>query len=353
MQQLKIAIVGAGIFGITAALRLSQEGFSIDLFETYSDIMQAASGINQYRLHRGYHYPRGPNTVKECQEANHLFTTLFAEAIIPNAEQYYCIAKEKSRVTGEQFLTFCKNHNLEFVIDTPEVIRQDSIDLCVRVNETRWDPQKLYTLCWTKLKASSIKLHLNTEATKDILKKYDFSIIATYSRINDLIDEPFHSNYQFELCEKLVIQLPVKYHNKGIVVLDGPFCCIDPLGNSNMHVMGHVVHAIHQRNVGTTPLPCPKFISYLNKGVVRNPKITHLPQFITHGSEFFKELDKMEHIGSMYTYRVVLPHVDNTDERPTIIRKTEKNIFTIFAGKIPTSVFTAEQITAKVKEEIQ
>ena len=38
-------------------------GKEVELFEKNSDILKAASGSNQYRVHRGYHYPRSKDTV--------------------------------------------------------------------------------------------------------------------------------------------------------------------------------------------------------------------------------------------------------------------------------------------------
>ena len=43
----KIAIVGGGIFGVTAAIKLAQKNLSVDLFERNGDILQEASGIKQ------------------------------------------------------------------------------------------------------------------------------------------------------------------------------------------------------------------------------------------------------------------------------------------------------------------
>ena len=70
---MKIAIVGGGIFGITVAVKLAKSGHSIDLFEKNGDIMTAASGINQFRLHRGYHYPRSKETGEESLRGLPLF----------------------------------------------------------------------------------------------------------------------------------------------------------------------------------------------------------------------------------------------------------------------------------------
>ena len=45
----KIAIIGAGIFGASIALKLADNGFSVDLFEKNHDILYGAScgGINK------------------------------------------------------------------------------------------------------------------------------------------------------------------------------------------------------------------------------------------------------------------------------------------------------------------
>ena len=74
---------------------------------------------------------------------------------------------------------------------------------------------------------------------------------CTYSNKNELsIDK---KDLQFELCEKLVIKLPKKFRNKSFVIMDGPFMCIDPYGDTDYHVMGNVVHAIHNRNISNFP----------------------------------------------------------------------------------------------------
>ena len=61
---MKIAVIGGGIFGITTAFTLGKE-YDVELFEKNNDLLKAASGSNQFRVHRGYHYPRSMETVLE------------------------------------------------------------------------------------------------------------------------------------------------------------------------------------------------------------------------------------------------------------------------------------------------
>jgi len=131
--------------------------------------------------------------------------------------------------------------------------------------------------------------------------------------------------------------------------MDGPFMCIDPYGDTGWHVMGNVVHAIHSTNVGKFPEYDSKFDKLLNKGIVKNPSITNIDKFIESAKKFFIDIDKVKHIGSMFTFRTVLPNRDKDDARPTLVEKPTNNIFNVFSGKIGTCVNVAEQIIEEIK----
>ena len=81
----RIAIIGAGIFGVTAAIKLAEQGYEVDIFEKSGDIFTAASGINQYRLHRGYHYPRALKTAKNCRDHVVEFYNEYPDSIISSS----------------------------------------------------------------------------------------------------------------------------------------------------------------------------------------------------------------------------------------------------------------------------
>ena len=62
----RCAVVGGGIYGVTVATKLKVSGYDVHLYEAENDILNRASGINQYRIHRGYHYPRSMETIESC-----------------------------------------------------------------------------------------------------------------------------------------------------------------------------------------------------------------------------------------------------------------------------------------------
>ena len=75
-------------------------------------------------------------------------------------------------------------------------------------------------------------------------------------------------------------------------------------------------------------------IDLLNKGIVENPSITNIDKFIESAKTFFVDIDKAKHIGSMFTFRTVLPNRDKDDARPTLVENVTDKIFNVFSGKI-------------------
>jgi hypothetical protein len=323
-------------------IKLSTIGYKIDLFESKNDIMSAASGINQYRVHRGYHYPRSFDTIISCKNNEASFIKNYNRSIINDMDHFYAISSNDSLTTAEEYLSVLDNAKLEWQIadNLPEC------DVTVKVKEKLYDHNILKKICKERIHGNGINLILNKKITRE-LKEYKYKVYATYSALNDLNDEK--QNYQFELCEKPVFKLPSRYKNKSIVVMDGPFMCFDPLANTDHHVAGNVVHAIHVRNTGKKPEVPPSYKKYLNKGIIKNPKYTNVERFIESAKKFFPEIEQAKHLGSMYTIRTVLPNKDTTDERPTIVKKQDNN-FILFSGKVGNCVEASNEIVSIIKK---
>ena len=127
--------------------------------------------------------------------------------------------------------------------------------------------------------------------------------------------------------------------------------CLDPYMGGT-HVLGNVVHAIHETNIGTEPIVSDELKPYLNKGIVRNPNITNIDKFIESGVKYFgDEFKDLEHIGSMYTIRTVLSNKEKDDARPTLVEKVKDNVYTLFSGKIDTCVNAANQLIQRIQND--
>lgn len=346
---MKIAVVGGGIFGVIVAYMLAEK-YQVDLFEKNNDIFKAASDVNQCRIHRGYHYPRSKETVAEVLRSEKSFKDEFSDTIMSNVDHYYCIAKKNSLTNAKEYLNFCKDNNLEYMISDLEVINKNSIDLCVKVKENLFDHEKLKNICWQKLKKSSVNILLEKKATKEILDVYDFVVICTYAELNQLIEKysNMQYNYQYELVEKIFVKLPKSFDAKSIVIMDGPFVCVDPVGNTGSFIISDVKHSIHQTDIGKQPQIDKKFLPLLNKGIIKNPSITKYGIIIDSASQFMPEIKNVKYLGSSFCIKTVLPNFDKTDARPTLVRSIKNNMVTVFSGKIPTCVETVKKVVQMV-----
>ncbi len=348
---MEVAVVGGGIFGTTAAWMLAKNGHAVFLFEKENDILQAASGINQYRLHRGYHYPRSRETILLTRDGNKSFLREYGNTIVKDpVEHIYAIARDGGKSTARHCLETWDAYGLEYRHMTSNLVNPSLVEKTIKVEEDLVDPKKLREDVWQKLRQYKVSVTLNKEVTRKDLNNFDYAVIATYAHNNKLVSHiaGAQKDYQYELCEKLVLKLPEQFKNKSVVVIDGPFMCVDPLGSTGYHVMGNVVHAIHAKNIGAHPIAPPEFQGLLNRGIIKNPPITNVKKFIAHGAAYLPGVEGAHHIGSMYTFRTKPPFREHDDARPTVVEKVDARTILVFSGKIPTCVDAAEQICAIV-----
>jgi glycine/D-amino acid oxidase-like deaminating enzyme len=339
---MRVAVVGAGLFGSTAAIHLARAGHDVHLIEKSGQILGAASTINQGRLHAGFHYPRSPRTIRECQAGLSSFLEEYGSAVVRDGEAYYAIAAEGSKTSCGEFLDVCIDHNLTFDLGCPHV-NQDAVTLAVRADEGRIDPAQLLVAVTRNMREAGVKLRLFTEAKSNLRAAFDQIVIATYADTNEVafsLGCPVEK-LQYEVVEKPLLKLPAAMRNVGIVVMDGPFCSLDPWGQTGMHVMGHVEHAIHASYTGFDANVPAHIQPYLNKGIVECKEHTRVAEFIEAGKEFIPALADADYVGSMWTVRAVLPYRDHDDARPTLVTRLDEQTLRVFSGKLGTAVSAA------------
>lgn len=365
----KVAVVGGGLFGVMTALKLSEQGFQVAIFEKQSSVLLGASYINQNRLHMGYHYPRSPETALAACIHQQEFQRLFPEAVVDDFEHYYCVATEDSHVTGKEFLEFCDRLSLPYETVWPRniTLNRELIETCV------WVPEKLYdanvlreSLRGMLDRESRIKLNVNTEilginqfhdgfeihyhgAGGVDRMQVDAVVNATYSNINRLISMLGCAprQYQFELCEIAVVKAPWK-GRVGCGIMDGPFFGILPFGKSGSYLLYDVELSVLERNFGQSPAFC-RDLAYYDQEIIRAERFRRYQQ---KASRFIKEMADCLHLYSIYVPRVVLANRDSDDARPTELLRHSDGVWSIFAGKISLAIPTAETIAREVEAYI-
>ena len=347
---MKIALIGAGIFGCSVAIRLGENGFNCDLFDEKLDIMSCASRVNQYRFHKGYHYPRSISTVSQLKSTSGFFFKEYRDSINSDFKHYYSLSSKDSNVDKEYYLNFLNKSNLDHrILDYHPSIRSEASQLIIEVNEALIDYQRLKEIVRKKIvQNSNINLKLNTLFKKKFIDDYDIIINCSYGFSNEILPNNLKREYKYQLLEKIVVKPPKSLRNLSLVVVDGPFMCIDPIPNTELSILGNVKLAIHKTHYGLKP---PEKIENNLKpwqDIVVSDK-SRFKDFIDHGNEFISDFDKCIFQYSMVGYRVVLPNIESTDDRLTSVRKEGKFI-DIFSGKIDTCCWAANRTLELIKE---
>ena len=351
-------IIGGGIFGLSTAIILGENGYNVTLVEKEKDIMTKASLVNQNRIHMGYHYPRSISTGKESLIGIENFKKYYPESFNEDFKKYYGIAKHGSKVSAEEFFEFCMELKLPLKEEYPEdpLIDRSKLQACWITPEPIFDFNALKTLIIKKIiKIPNITLMRNTQVIdvkiKDGIKQAkilngdiihaNYLINATYSKIPEVAkffdQEKIYGKY--ELCIMPILKIKnTKFKNFGITIMDGPFCSIMPRGfNQSEFILYHVEKSVIQNQVGT------KLIQW--------DPIRGFPELICIDtcSNYFPVIKEMELIDTWITSRIVLPNKERDDARPTLLIDHSNNIYSIFSGKVATAIDAGFQILNAIK----
>lgn len=345
---MRINVVGAGIFGCTAAIHLKRAGFDVEVHEKRDDIMQGATSQNQFRLHSGLHYPRSPATGRQCRAGNVSFMKEYGAAVIVPSnrnQQVYCVAREGSLTGPGGFDNFCREENLPArIMEVREpMLNPDTIDMAWSVLESRVDPARLRTIVENTLKALEIPVHLNSTIKAGAPADNCINVYCTYS-------PPLNGNgtYRWQVVEKPVFRLPKVWNNLSVVVMDGPFCCVDPLGKTGLSVMGHVTKAVHYQG-GVDPSELKLWWKdSLNHGIQHLGRHSQWEEMLEDAVRYMPFVSKADYQGSFLTVRCVINHPD--DARPTEVTVEGERQLRVFSGKLGTCVDAAREVVRMVRK---
>lgn len=322
---MRVAVVGGGVYGCVIAIDLARAGATVDLYEARHDILEGATARCQARLHSGYHYPRSDSTAESARDAAPRFAARFPEAI-RTAEHHYVIA-EDSKVSGSQYLAFLDRLRLPYEVVSPPQVHHAQV--CVRVPEALVDVDVLRRLLRRDLALAGVTVHLGASG----YEPRDLTVMATYGR-------PWPASLRYEVCEVALVEVP-RYAGMSVVVLDGDHVSLDPRGRA--HMLYDVVNSVHA--VGEVPDAYRPLLDAW--GPVRTP-LSAVERMLKTAGRHLRGLDPagqgvvIQH-GSWFSLRAVLPDVDATDERPTLVER-HGDVVWVLPGKICTSLDAARRV---------
>ena len=342
MRSARVAVAGAGIYGTNVAIRLAEQGHHVRLFDPLG-IMRAASVINQYRIHSGYHYPRSPETIRETLEARAEFMEAFAPAVVSDSRHYYAIPHEGSQTPPELFERVMAQYHLLCKPSRPEWMNFDFIDKCYEVDEQIYDPDLLREVITSRIGALGIPFEQRAFIAS-MRNDFDFVVFATYGL------GPSRGLFKiakYQVAEKILIELPPPLRGISLVVVDGPFTAFDPYGSSWRSLFGSAKNTNHWTTTDPYQAIPEPYASMLNGPSFEPISFSRFEAMRSDSALAVPGSKDAVYLGSRFTIRVV-ENNPAQDRRTLYVEEHAPGELHIFSGKVVGAVKAARLVSERV-----
>lgn len=362
MEKYDCIVLGAGIYGMYAAKKMSERGYRVALLEYDEAPFMRASFINQARVHNGYHYPRSFSTAKKSIDYFERFNRDFDFAVNNTFSKIYAIVSKYSYTTGEQFQKFCNVTGVPCVeINKKKFFREVTIDAAFETREYAFCGLKIRDYFLAKLKASArvtsyygFKLEGVERGDNNYRlvgadgRRLEAPMVvnATYASINQVMEKFGFAKFgiKYEICEIIRCSTSKNIEKVGLTVMDGPFFSVMPFG-FDCHSLTSVTFTPHSTCFETLPIfacqesnpACtPRQLGNCNTCPGR--PLTAWKFMSQLARKFLLDTIDIHYKDSLFAIKPILVASELDDSRPTIVRKFSDQplFFSVFSGKINT-----------------
>lgn len=357
-------IIGAGIYGLYAALYCCKRGQTVLVLECDTGPFKRASFVNQARVHQGYHYPRSISTAIKSASYFDRFCKDYGFCINDKFDQIYATSSNYSWTNKNQFMSFCKNANIPCKeINPNNYFKKGVCDGAFLTREYTYDAMLLKSFFVNELAKYKKQVQIeysvrinNIERENDsyviiindnMMFCSKFVLNATYAGINQIINivkfEQFKIKY--ELCEIILCETNEKLSKKGFTVMDGPFFSIMPFGKTGYHSLTSVTFTPHQTSFYKPNFMCQN----ASKGYCDNNRFgncndcsskphTSFSYMANLAKKYLLDEYKFVYKKSLFSIKPICINSEVDDSRPTIVLKHSNNptFVSVLSGKINT-----------------
>jgi len=247
---MKIAILGAGFYGLHIGSRLLGMGLDVDVYEKEAYIFTGASGKNQFRLHQGFHYARNFRTRVQSRDGFFRFIERYGDLTKEVPNNFYLVPKGDSLIDFQTYKSIMTSSGLSFrdslppgeiVFDCGAIVTDERVLL---VEKAR---QFFLELIGSKIQFDWKGDLLINETNVFIAgKSYNYLIDCTWG--HHRLPEGFF--YESTLLLYFCLKNGANF-NKALTFVDGPLCSIYPTEDPNIFTLSSVPYTpiVKSRNL--------------------------------------------------------------------------------------------------------
>jgi len=345
---MKIGIIGAGWYGCHIGLLLKGLGMDVKIFEKDDSIFMGASGLNQYRLHTGFHYARHYETRKQSREGFSLFLERYPELSAPcKAGNIYAVPRYDSLIDFKTYKSIMTATDIDFnEMDVPDWLK--NVEGCVLTQEriiltdvaNKYFEKKLENELVLNTKITDVRnfeSNVELEDDKENIHNFDYVINCTWGHMLTL-----HSVF-FEPSLILYYNLKEKDADfPAVTFVDGDLCSIYPMEQLGLFTLS---------SVPLTPLLRTEHASEArsfvdNIDTARNIIDKKIPAFekqITKYLPLFNEL--FEYAGNQISIKTK-PY--GLYDNRSVSMRTSGRVLSIMSGKIDTIFQAGDMVLSHI-----
>jgi regulator of RNase E activity RraB len=213
----KIAIVGAGWFGCHLGVALGRD-HDVTVFEKRSKIFLGTSGVNQNRLHQGFHYPRSASTREHTQMGFDEFLAAYPEFCEPIEHNLYAIAEHVSLMDFDTYRVVMDAQGLEYEVVDPDDYGLTNVEGCIRCGEM---------LIRNDLAAVWFEKELRPRIA---YREFKFDDLDGWDAVINCSSQQSLAHPDWDLVYEPCVMLnyDTVANQPAVTVMDGPLCTVYP-----------------------------------------------------------------------------------------------------------------------------
>lgn len=361
-------IIGAGLYGLYAALFCAQRGQTVVVLEQEEAPFTRATYINQARVHMGYHYPRSLSTAMKSAGYFRRFVEDYGFCIHSGFQQVYATSSHFSWTDAREFQKFCKDAQIPCMLLPVEQYFKDGVcDGAFLTREYTYDAHILRDYFVRELEQYSNVTIFYRRQIKSIRRdgthyviaaqhegreehyETPFVLNATYASVNQVLAklkgvETEEFSLKYELCEIILCSVEDNLKEVGLTVMDGPFFSIMPFGKTGYHSLTSVTFTPHKTCYEASPyFPCMEEGSCAD-GILGNCNTCEKrPESAWEymsalARKYMRDEYCFSYERSLFSMKPILKASEIDDSRPTLIRYASQNptFLSVLSGKINT-----------------
>jgi len=322
-----LIVIGGGIYGSLAAALAARRGRRTVLLERAPRLLDAASAVNQARVHNGYHYPRSFVTAARSNANFRRFVAEFGDAI-RHHHALYAVARHDSRVSPRQFERLCDLVGIPLspVADITAFADPAAVAALWTADETVFDVDVLRSQILELVRTAGVDLRTQTAAAAADPGRGEARVVTdggaeliaplvlncTYAGLERLEGPeglPLAPALLYELSEIALVRAPAGFEQVGLTVMDGPFFSCIPFPSRRCHSLTHVRYSPHvAAPAGAFPWDA----------LGDPPESRHL-QMRRDARRFAPWIEDAEYVESIFAVKTIPPDRDRDDARPILL----------------------------------